>query len=197
TLRGLSGGSYFEMTAYSVLHGTLEAISSCPELAIVWPYDDRLNQVAAVFRARSRQGGMDRCVGAVDGLFVRIHKPRVKETLLMLGSTQGTRRDTAGCISCPGSTNDRTAWSMPPDGYYIIGDSAYPPSDRLVTPYPGTCLCPNEDVFNFFHSQARISMEQVFGILVVTWGILWKPLRVSLRNTGKIVHACTRPNFNL
>ncbi|CAM9458936.1 unnamed protein product, partial [Discosporangium mesarthrocarpum] len=46
TLRWVSGGSYFEMMdgptiacsmAYSVLHRTLEAINSCPDLAIIWP----------------------------------------------------------------------------------------------------------------------------------------------------------------
>ncbi|CAM9535158.1 unnamed protein product, partial [Discosporangium mesarthrocarpum] len=65
-----------------------------------------------------------------------------------------------------------------PDGYYIIGDASYPPSDRLLTPYAGNCLCRNEDAFNFFRSQAMIGVEQAFGILVMTWGILWKHLRV-------------------
>ncbi|CAM9230267.1 unnamed protein product, partial [Discosporangium mesarthrocarpum] len=46
TLRWVSGGSYLEMMddptiacsmTYSVLHRTLEAINSCPDLAIVWP----------------------------------------------------------------------------------------------------------------------------------------------------------------
>ncbi|CAN0209299.1 unnamed protein product, partial [Discosporangium mesarthrocarpum] len=87
-LRWLGGGSYFEMmdgptiassTAYSMLHRTLGAISSFPDLAIGWPDDDRSDHVAAGLRARSRQGIMERCVGAVDGLFIRIHKPLVKE----------------------------------------------------------------------------------------------------------------------
>ncbi|CAM9285945.1 unnamed protein product [Discosporangium mesarthrocarpum] len=78
-LQWLSGGSYFEMmdgptvakgTAYSVLYRRLEAINACPDLAIVWPDDDRSDHVALGFRARSRQGIMDHCVGAVDGLFI-------------------------------------------------------------------------------------------------------------------------------
>ncbi|CAN0265310.1 unnamed protein product, partial [Discosporangium mesarthrocarpum] len=230
TLRWLDGESYFEMidgptiacsTAYSVLHRTPGVINSCPDLVIVWLDDDRLGHVAAGFRARSRQGIMDRCVGAVDGFFIRIHKPRVKEHPAPAWFYSGHKKGfglnlqeifdahyifTAGCISCPGSTNDRTAWNMSnikskvemlPDGYYIIGDSAYPPSDRLLTPYPGTYLCPGEDAFNFFHSQPRIKVEQAFGILVMTWGILWKPLRLSIRDTRIIVHACMRlHNFN-
>ncbi|CAM9870919.1 unnamed protein product [Discosporangium mesarthrocarpum] len=66
-------------TAYSVLCKTLEAISSCPDLAIVWPENDRLDHIAAGFIARSRQGIMDPGVRAVDGLFIRTHKPRVNE----------------------------------------------------------------------------------------------------------------------
>ncbi|CAM9158272.1 unnamed protein product [Discosporangium mesarthrocarpum] len=163
TLRWLSGGSYFEMmdgptiassTAYSVLHRTLEVICSFPDLALVWPDDDRLGHVF------------------VHGLFIRIHKPRVKEHPAPARFYSGHKKGfglnlqaicdaryifTAGCISCPGSTNDRTVWNMSnvkskvemlPDGYYIIGDSAYPPSDRLLMPYPGTCLGPDEDAFN-------------------------------------------------
>ncbi|CAN0323677.1 unnamed protein product, partial [Discosporangium mesarthrocarpum] len=58
TLRWLSGGSYFEMmggptiacsTACSVLYRTLEAMNSCPDLAIVWQDDDRLDHNAAGF----------------------------------------------------------------------------------------------------------------------------------------------------
>ncbi|CAM9982849.1 unnamed protein product, partial [Discosporangium mesarthrocarpum] len=99
-----SVGSYFEMmdsatmassTAYYVLHRTLEAIDSCLDLTIVLPDDDRQDHVAAGFKARSKQGIMNRCVRAVDGLFIRI-------TLLLLGSTQDTRRDS-------GSTFRRSA----------------------------------------------------------------------------------------
>ncbi|CAM9414070.1 unnamed protein product [Discosporangium mesarthrocarpum] len=89
---------------------------------------------------------MDHCVGAVDGLFIRVHKPRVKEHPAPARFCSGHRKGfglnlqetskraicnaryifTAGCVSCPGSTNDRTAWNMSnvkskvemlPDGY--------------------------------------------------------------------------------
>ncbi|CAM9711957.1 unnamed protein product, partial [Discosporangium mesarthrocarpum] len=55
------------------------AINSCPDLAIVWPDDDRLDHVPRGFRACSRQGIMDRCVRMVNGLFIRIHEPHVKK----------------------------------------------------------------------------------------------------------------------
>ncbi|CAM9191103.1 unnamed protein product [Discosporangium mesarthrocarpum] len=71
----MDGPTMASSTAYSVLHRTLETINSCPDLVIIWPDDDSLGHVAARFRASSRPGIMDRCVGAVDGLFIRIHKP--------------------------------------------------------------------------------------------------------------------------
>ncbi|CAM9797658.1 unnamed protein product, partial [Discosporangium mesarthrocarpum] len=216
TLRWLSGGSYFEMmdgpttaksTAYSMLNRTLEANNSCPDLAIVWLDDDRLEHIAAGFRACRRPGIMDRCTGVVDGLFIRIHKPRAREhpaparfysgykkgsvLNLQVTSKRLVEHTTRKYLHYP-FTNDRTAWNMSnvnskaelPDGYYIIGDSASPPSDHLLA-IPGNLSLPHEDAFNFY-SQARIDVEQAFGILVMTWGILLKPLRVSLHNTGKI-----------
>lgn len=53
-----------------------------------------------------------------------------------------------------------------PDGYYILGDAAYPLSDKLLTPYPGKGLAPEYDSFNFHPSQLRVKAEQSFGILV-------------------------------
>ncbi|CAM9455838.1 unnamed protein product [Discosporangium mesarthrocarpum] len=159
TVRWLSGGSYFKMmdgptiassTTYSVVHRTQEAINSCPDLAIVWLDNDRLDHVAAGFRARSRQGIMDRCVGAVEGLLIRIHKPRVKEHPAPARFYSGHKKGfglnlqaicDARYIFTAGEQNDRTAWTMSkvkskvemmPDGYYIIGDSTYPPSDLFL-----------------------------------------------------------------
>ncbi|CAN0328167.1 unnamed protein product [Discosporangium mesarthrocarpum] len=70
---------------------------------------------------------IDRCVGAVDGISIQIHKPRVKEQPTPAQFYSGHKKGfglnlqaicdaryifTAGCISCPRSTNDRTAWNM-------------------------------------------------------------------------------------
>ncbi|CAM9264547.1 unnamed protein product [Discosporangium mesarthrocarpum] len=100
-------------------------MNSWPLLAIVWPDDVRFDHVAAWFRARSWQGIIDRYVGAVDGLLFRIHKPRVKEHAATARFYSGHKKGfglsaicnaryifTAGCISCPGRANVRTAWNI-------------------------------------------------------------------------------------
>ena len=87
----------------------------------------------------------------------------------------------------PGGSNDWVAWNRStlseavdklPNGYHILGDAAYPLSEKIMTPYPGKNLPPDKDSLNFHLSQLRIKIEQTFGIVVATWGILRRPLRV-------------------
>ena len=81
----------------------------------------------------------------------------------------------ACCLNTPGSTNDRQAWlsagfddlvASIPGPYYVVGDAAYTPSEKMMVPYPGTNLEWSYDSFNFYQSQARMAIEQTFGILV-------------------------------
>lgn len=82
----------------------------------------------------------------------------------------------AWTMNCPGSQNDRTAFKFSgfekhlldnlPDGFFIVGDAAYPASDRVLVPYPGTLLSHSQDAYNYYQSQLRMAIEQTFGIMV-------------------------------
>lgn len=98
----------------------------------------------------------------------------------------------------PGATNDWAAWDRSslskavnrlPSNYCIVGDAAYPLSDKLLTPYPGRDLQPGFDSFNFHLSQLRVRIEQSFGILVTVWGILWRPLKVQFAGRASVITA--------
>lgn len=78
-------------------------------------------------------------------------------------------------MNCLGNQNDRTAFKFSgfhklfkdiPDGYYILSDAAYPAPDKVLVPFPGTNLSPSQDSYNSYQSQARMAIEQTFGILV-------------------------------
>ncbi|CAM9100158.1 unnamed protein product, partial [Hapterophycus canaliculatus] len=107
----------------------------------------------------------------------------------------------AWTMNCPGSQNDRTAFKfsgfekvlegMPP-GHFILGDAAYPASDLVLVPYPGTALTTSQDSFNFYQSQCRMAIEQTFGIMVRRWGILWRPMEVGLERFTLVVDAIVR-----
>ena len=68
----------------------------------------------------------------------------------------------------------------------MLGDAAYPLSDKLLIPYPGKNLPPDKDAFNFCLSQLRVS------ILVGQWVILWRPLRVQFAGRGDLITALFR-----
>ena len=75
-------------------------------------------------------------------------------------------------ILCPGATHDATAWAassyataikvLADLGLYIVGDDAYPSSEFIITPYPGTGLSIEKDNFNFIQSRLRINIGKQF-----------------------------------
>jgi len=78
-----------------------------------------------------------------------------------------------------------------PDGYYLVGDAAYPLSEHLLIPFVGSQrLDTTKDAFNFYLSQLRIRVEMSFGRLVKKWGILQWTLCCSMKMNSKILVAC-------
>ena len=58
-----------------------------------------------------------------------------------------------------------------PNGSYLLGDSAYPSSANLITPFPESeCLRdPRKRLFNYSHSARRMAIERTFGQFVHRW----------------------------
>jgi hypothetical protein len=50
--------------------------------------------------------------------------------------------------------------------------------------------CSPGDVFNYFQSNSRITIERAFGVLVQRFGVLWRPMRIAHRHVQKIVKLC-------
>ena len=113
-----------------------------------------------------------------------------------------------------------------PEGFYILGDPAYPLSSRLLISFSGTSpgavdVDGGRDNYNFFHSQLRyvtdhrclpshfhyfpsdrfvfsITIERTFGQIVNRWGILWTPMRLSLPKAAAVVQCVLRlHNFGI
>ena len=83
-----------------------------------------------------------------------------------------------------------------PEGYFCGGDNAYCNSEHLLVPFPGQNLDQRMDSFNYFLSQLRIRIENAFALLVARWGILWRPLRVRLKNQPSLIKClCKLHNF--
>jgi DDE superfamily endonuclease len=82
-----------------------------------------------------------------------------------------------------------------PSWAVVAADDAYGngcAGGRIITPYIGRNLDSTKESFNYYLSSLRITVEQVFGVIVSRWGILWSPLRCSLRRATRIVVVCAK-----
>ena len=177
---------------------------------------DALKERAAEFALRQRphMRVFRGVVGAIDGLLVQIRCPRKSEVgmprtffcrkgffaLNVQAACDARKRFIFVSMDMPGSTHDARAFTMSAlweaiqsgyisQGFYLLGDAAYRGIQHILTPFIGNQTA-DESVFSFYHSSLRMCVECSFGILVSRWGILWKPLKVSLRQAPKIVGTC-------
>ena len=205
----------------------IERINACPELdGNIFNAKQSvptLQKRAGDFAVRSSFPQIMRhCVGAIDGLLIKTQQPEAKEVgnvrsfysghkkgfgLNMQGVCDSECRFTGFACNTAGSTSDYTAfkhahfyglWPQLPDPYYYFGYCAYPLSPHLVTPFIGTQLPAEQDAFNFFHSQLRITIERTFGNFVNVFAIFHSPLACSIANACNIVEACVKlPNYRI
>jgi hypothetical protein len=79
----------------------------------------------------------------------------------------------------------------------LYGDNAYVNNDYMAVPFLNTQSDVKDD-YNLFHSQVRINVECLFGILVNRWRILKSPLPATIRIdkvTALVKCLCKLHNF--
>jgi hypothetical protein len=227
TLCLLSGAAYHDLmmlfrmgrsTVFQVFFETICAMTKRLRLpGITFDDEDKLDELAMGF---SRKGGspLYGCVGAVDGIAIKIMKPLDEDNPASYWCRKGfycipvqaiadyKYRFTYISAVCLGSRHDSTAWNVSKLGimlnnsamrlqFWLAGDAAYDCGNGVVTPWPLSKVNDprsevERDAFNYYHSSTRIHVEQAFGTLVSRFGILWKPVRFHLRKVPIILHAC-------
>ena len=166
-------------------------LPECPDLCEILDMDkedmeEELDKIEQKFATVT--GGVVRgCVGALDGLCIKIKRPSkgTKEGQVANPAAYFTRKgffalplqciaDKWGMIryvsiTQPGSSHDSVSWTCSKlarrirDGdldqrYFIVGDDAYAASEQMITPYPGRGLNSRKDGFNFYQSSLRIKI---------------------------------------
>lgn len=201
---------------YSVLWRTVHAINKA--IKINFPRTTEECAVhAAQFEGISHRGVISNCVGVLDGYLVAIVTPPKKLAKnvrsYFSGHYQKYGINVQACadahcrftfvgIGGPGVVKDRQAVKesglydkihrLPP-GYITIGDAAYQPTESLVPIFGDALALPKDhDNFNFFASQLRIRVEMAFGIMTRKWGILQRPLSVSLPSIKHVICCIAR-----
>lgn len=87
TLRFLAGASIFEAmvghviarsSAYMVVYRVVDALNACNSLRCVWPTGEEAKKQGKLYKELSTNNVIERAVGAMDGLFLRIIKPKLR-----------------------------------------------------------------------------------------------------------------------
>jgi hypothetical protein len=210
---GISGRSF-----YRAIHLTLDAILACEDLEIKLPRtDNEINSAASEFKAMSTHGIIAGCVAALDGWLPKIKTPSQEEAgnvrafysghYARMGLNVQLACNSKGqfvflSVAAPGGTNDVAAFrrtELPayveslPLGKYIIADNAYMCTEHMLTPFSGSQRNnPENDAWNFYCSQVRITIERAIGMMTQRWQIFERSLKCSLATASKIIQVAAR-----
>ena len=203
-------------TAYNVLHETVNVMNSVLRFPKLPREEDALHAAARDFKlSRSQFNPLDGCVGALDGICMKLKKPKNESIPASFYCRKGYYAIPvqAVCDSnylfryasglCGGATHDSLANAVSgfmeevQDGllgeiFWVAGDEAYPVSEWIIVPYPASTLTDDEDNFNFYLSSLRIHIEQAFGMLTARWRLLRDRLNFSLRHCSNIMSVCMK-----
>lgn len=227
-IRWLAGGSYIDImdvydysqsSFYRCRNTFLTAVLTCDALEIKFPETpEELEAVRVRFEAKSSEGVMRGCVGALDGLLARIKCPSVAESngnprayhsghynatgLNVQAICDSRLRFLCFAVAKPGGSSDLFAYESLsireiienlPDGIYIVADAAYMLTEHVLVPFTGgDRYDANKDTYNYFLSQLRIRIEMAFGLLTTKWSILQTNLANDLVLNSQVVMACAR-----
>jgi hypothetical protein len=227
TLRWLAGGAMIDiykhhgferMTCYKVVDEVVNAILATPEIVPCHfkPRDkDWLKSKGDLFASeRPNHPFANYCVGAIDGLAIKIGQPRghfINSTdyrnrkgffgICCQGLCDAQRRFLFFSASAPGSTHDSLAFSYSdlfevlvleklPNNYFIAADDAYPLLTSLLKPFGKKNLSVWKDSFNYHLSNMRVVIENAFGVFVRRWGIFWRRLDLTPQKVSKLIICC-------
>lgn len=169
-----------------------EALVNRVDDFIKWPSD-----VVAVQSSFSAIASFPRVVGALDGTHVRIRQPKLNPnafinrkyypSINVCAVADPHFKFTFASIRWPGSCHDSfvlrqtSMWNAFEDRSrqgIILGDSAYPCRQWLMTPFP-TPRNRSEEAFNLAHKKTRAIIECAFGMLKKRFRILHDEMRVD------------------
>ncbi|XP_011858212.1 PREDICTED: putative nuclease HARBI1 [Vollenhovia emeryi] len=186
---------------------------------IRWPNNEDCEESEKIFRIRSR--GFPGVVGAIDGCHIAIKQPprnandyynrKEFHSIILQGVCDHTGKFIDCLIGRPGRAHDAAVFRssiiytrltdqespLLPAQRHIIGDSAYPLLQNVMTPFRDNGnLTPEKLMYNTRLSSIRSIIERAYGLLKGKWRRL-KYLDVQSTEMANhiIAAACTLHNF--
>ncbi|XP_058449440.1 uncharacterized protein LOC131429379 [Malaya genurostris] len=156
--------------------------------------------------------GFINVLGCIDGCYIYIRQPanKIRSTyvnrhdllsITLQGICDSNKRFMDVCIGAPSKVHDARIFSISPiskelpvlcEGkFHLLGDAAYPLREYLLTPYKdyGTSS-PRRRRYNIKHSQARVKIENAFGLLKQRFRQLVRLNFFDTERASKFVLAC-------
>jgi len=227
-LRILAGASYLDVYLIYDVHTSkiykfFDDVANWINKTFTFPFVDALrNENIQFFKDLSNSFSEDTdgvflgCIGANDGMAVKIRCPTITELLKNLGAYFCRKvyhalnlqaicdkykrflwissRHVGGCHDSRAFLETRLYKLLKEkkeflrnNQFYIAGDSAYNPESFLLTPHEDALSSSMEDDYNFWHSNSRI--RSALGELVVRWGIFWRTITFDIHRVGNIISA--------
>ena len=194
-----------QSTVCRMVHRVTNAIATLSSQEIVFPDD-----TSETNKWFLEYCGLPAISGVVDGSHIPIQSPggtdaelfRCRKTFFSF-NTQFVCDERLRIIDVvsgwPGSTHDSRIWNNSKlitdfetgvrQGI-LLGDSAYPLTPYLMTPYPHPPNSRAKGKFNKALCKARGSIERCIGVLKRRWPCLSRGLRCSHTNVPNIIVAC-------
>lgn len=183
---------------------------------IRWPREEEFASLANGFQYKT---GFPGVIGAIDGTHIPIPAPTLHRNSYINRKGHASIQLQAVCTSqmmfldvytgWPGSVHDARVFRNCPlyghlqdamrSDYHLLGDSAYPLSTSLITPYRDNGhLSRRQKIFNTLHSSTRVVIERAFGLLKGKWRRLkYLPMEDLEKVPVVITAACVLHNFLL
>ncbi|KAK3929250.1 Protein ANTAGONIST OF LIKE HETEROCHROMATIN PROTEIN 1 [Frankliniella fusca] len=156
---------------------------------IKWPSD---REMASIARINEERYGYPQVVGCIDGCHIPIQKPLEQEqqyvnrhhqySLLVQGVCDDRLLFRDVFIGQPGAVGDARMFRRSPlsqimlrqqnfmDGFHLLGDGAYPLTDKLLIPYKDYGnMTLRQRTHNRILSRCRSSIERAFALLKGKW----------------------------
>ncbi|XP_023226904.1 protein ANTAGONIST OF LIKE HETEROCHROMATIN PROTEIN 1-like, partial [Centruroides sculpturatus] len=176
----------WKSTAHYIISATIKAIASHQHDFIQWPESHQYKSIANDFESKRHFPGV---IGAIDGTYIHCKPPmngrnafvnRKGDPSIILQAVCNSNKVFLDVFADrAGSTHDARVFRISPLGqrlandpnfipsdYHLLGDSAYPCTVNLLTPFRDNGhLSPQEKHYNYVHSSTRVVIEQAFGIL--------------------------------
>lgn len=173
-------------TSKGSFHACIKRVSSSlisimPEV-VKWP--QTREQIMETSRQFGEKSQFQNIIGAIDGSHIQIKAPRQQPhayfnrkkfySIVLLACCNSKMEFNYVWTGNPGSTHDATVLRSSdlfnsdkiPNGYCILGDSAFPIMEWLITPFRDCGnLSQQQKRFNRIHSQCRQVIERAFGML--------------------------------